>query len=197
MHTASVAARDSGDAAQKAALAADISLRSQQMLFQIDQRPYVIADGMPQFVAVSNLQAKTQANVFLKDIGKTPAANVIWFVDLLPYRGTTALEFLGFLESSFAKLRKRSDDTIRQHARELRRDLSPTHTIFSTEEARPLRATEMVSLVKGDASFTLLSIGLVSYTDAFKGVYETEFCYYFVGNDPKVWHLCDSHNTIK
>jgi hypothetical protein len=197
MRKATVAARDSADAAQKAAHAADLSLKSQQISFQTDQRPYVVTDGMPQFATVPNVQTKTQANVFLKDIGKTPATNAVWFVNLLPYRAKTRPGFLVFLETSFANLRKRRDDTVRQHAGKMRRDISPTATTFSTEEARPLLATEMADLVKGDGSFILLSIGIVNYTDGFKGAYETEFCYFFVGADPKVWHLCDSHNTIK
>jgi hypothetical protein len=182
---------------KSAADAAERALSSQQAAFQTDQRPYVVTDGMPQFVTFPNLKTKTQANVILKDIGKTPATNAVWFVDLLPYRATTRAGFLTIVETSFANLRKRRDDTINQHSAEIRRDISPTLSAFSTEESRPLLATEMADLVKGDGSFILLSVGVVNYTDGFKGAYETEFCYFFAGPDPKVWHLCDSHNTIK
>ena len=78
----------------------------------------------------------------------------------------------------------------------MRRDIAPTATAFSTEESRPLLAAELGDLTKGDGSFILLSIGVVNYTDAFKGTYETEFCYFFAGPDPKVWHICDNHNVI-
>jgi hypothetical protein len=40
-------------------------------------------------------------------------------------------------------------------------------------------------------------VGIVKYTDAFDGKYETEFCYFYFGSDPKTWHICDSHNIIK
>jgi hypothetical protein len=182
---------------RSAANAAERALTNQQAAFQADQRPYIVTDGMPQFVTVPNVQTKTQANVILKDIGKTPATSAVWFTDLLPYRASTRAEFLSFVETSFANLHKRRDDTIRQHTGEMRRDISPTLTAFNTEESRPLLATEMTDLTKGDGSFILLSVGVVNYNDGFKGDYETEFCYFFVGTDPKVWHLCDSHNTIK
>jgi hypothetical protein len=184
-------------ATKKSADAADAALKSQQISFQTDQRPYVVTDGMPQFLTIPNVKAKTQANVVFKDIGKTPATNAVWFVDLLPYRAETRAGFLSFLETSFVNLRKRRDETIRTHAGEMRRDISPTTTTFSTQEARPLLAREMDDLTKGDGSFILLSIGIVNYTDGFNGAYETEFCYFFAGPDTRVWHLCDAHNTIK
>jgi hypothetical protein len=182
---------------QSAADAAERALRSQETAFQTDQRPYVVIDGTPQFVTAPNVKTNTQANVILKDIGKTPATNAVWFVDLLPFRAKTRSEFLAFIESSFGNLHKRRDDTIKQHPGEMRRDIAPAAPAFSTEESRPLLAPEMADLVKGDGSFILLSVGVVNYTDGFKGAYETEFCYFFTGMDPKVWHLCDSHNVIK
>jgi len=197
MRKATEYARISAVAAQIAATSAQSALESQQKSFQIDQRPYVITDGMPQFVTLPNVKTKAQANVILKDIGKTPAASAIWFIDLLPYRAKTRPGFLSFVETSFANVRKRRDETISKHAGELRRDIAPTAAAFTTEESRPLLAPEFADLVKGDGSFVLLSVGIVNYTDGFNGTYETEFCYFFAGSDPKVWHLCDAHNTIK
>jgi len=186
---------------KKAADAAESSLTSQKISFQTDQRPYVVANGAPQFITFPNEKTKTRVNVILKDIGKTPATNATWFVALLPYgskRRERIPKFHAFLEASFANLRKRRDDMVREHAGEIRRDISPTDTIISTEEARPLLASEMAGLMKEDADFILLSIGIVNYTDGFRGAYETEFCYFFVGGaDQKLWHLCESHNTIK
>lgn len=198
MRQATEAARKSADAAEKAARTADETLRSSQISFQIDQRPYVIADGPPQFVVSPNALGKQiEANVILKDIGRTPAINSIWFVDLLPYRAKSRPEYLSFLESSYLNLRKRKANTIEKHSSEMSRDIAPTAATFSSEQARSLSASEMRELEKGDGSFILLSVGIVDYTDALKGSYETEFCYYFVGTDPRVWHICDSHNTIR
>lgn len=182
---------------QTAANAAQRALVSQQAAFQADQRPYIITDGMPQFVSVPNGKTPTQANVVLKNIGKTPATNTVWTIDLLPYQAKTRPEFLVFLQSCFGSLRKRHDDTTKQHAGELRRDIAPNSPAFTTEESRPLLAGEITDLEKGDGTFIVLSLGVVNYTDGFDGKYETEFCYFFVGRDPRVWHLCDSHNTIK
>lgn len=198
MIKATKAANLSADAAQRAANAAEWALKSQQTAFQTDQRPYLVTDGMPQFVMVPNVKSPIIANVVFRDIGKTPAINAVWSLDLLPYRAKTRPGFLGFVETAFTKLRKRHTTTMEQHAAEIRRDISPTATTtFSPEQSRPLLAPEMADLTKGDGSFILLSIGIVNYTDGFKGNYETEFCYFFVGSDPRVWHLCDSHNTIK
>jgi len=188
----------SADAAQKAAEIADATLKSSQKSFQIDQRPYVITDGPPQFVAPPNLAGKPiEANIVFKDIGRTPAINSVWSVDLLPYKARTRPEYLSFLDNSFVSIRKRQETTVERHAAEMSRDIAPTATTFTSENTRALSTSEMLDLGKGDGSFILLSIGIVSYTDAFKGGYETEFCYFYVGTDPKVWHICDSHNTVR
>jgi len=61
-----------------------------------------------------------------------------------------------------------------------------------------MSADEMKDLAKGDGNgFILVSVGIIKYADAFNGSYETEFCYYFVGADPRNWHICDAHNTIR
>ena len=192
------ATRKSAEAAIRTADIADATLKSSQKSFQVDLRPYVISDGPPQFVVPPNAAGKPiEANVVLRDIGRTPAINAVWFVDLLPYAAKTRPEYLRFLENSYVNLRKRQETTIEKHAAEMARDIAPTAATFSSENTRALSALEMTDLEKADGSFILLSVGIVSYTDALKGSYETEFCYYFVGTDPKVWHICDSHNTIR
>ncbi len=198
MIVATKAAKESADAAKQAANTAEATLKSSQTSFQIDQRPYVITDGPPQFVTPPNATGKPiQANVVLKDIGRTPAINAVWFVDLLPYKAKTRPGYLSFLENSYTALKMRQKATTEKHADEMSRDIAPTATTFSTENAKALSTPEMMNLEKGDGSFILLSVGIVSYTDATRGSYETEFCYFFVGTDPKVWHICDSHNTIR
>jgi len=198
MIVATKAAKESADAAKQAANTAEATLKSSQTSFWIDQRPYVITDGPPQFVTPPNAAGRPiQANVVLKDIGRTPAIKAVWFFDLLPYRAKTRPGYLSFLENSYIALKMRQKATTEKHAAEMSRDIAPTATTFSTENARALSTPEMMDLEKGDGSFILLSVGIVSYTDATRGSYETEFCYFFVGTDPKVWHICDSHNTIR
>jgi len=169
-----------------------------QKSFQIDERPYVTIDGTPQFAQPPNTAGiPVSANVVFKDIGKTPAIKTVWFVDLLPYRATNRANYLEFVENAFADLRKSGDATIKEHAAEIGRDIAPAATTFSTENSRALSGPEMIDIAKGDGSFILLSVGIVNYTDAFGGSYETEFCYFFAGSDPRVWHICDAHNTIR
>jgi len=170
-----------------------------QQSFQIDERPYITIDGnAPQFLQSPNTAGiPVSANVVLKDIGKTPAVKTVWFVDLLPYRATNRPDYLGYVDTAFEDLRKRRDSTIKEQAAEMSRDVAPAATTFSTENSRALTGREMTDIAKGDGSFILLSVGIVNYTDAFGGSYETEFCYFFVGSDPKVWHICDAHNTIR
>jgi hypothetical protein len=43
----------------------------------------------------------------------------------------------------------------------------------------------------------LFYIGVVNYRDSFGDEYETTFCDLYFGTDPRVWHICDSNNTIK
>lgn len=107
-----------------------------------------------------------------------------------------ATEFTAFLKNSFAGLHKMHDTTLREHAG-LSRDIAPNASGFFTEETRPLDKGEIVDLEGGEGRFTIVLIGVATYTDGFKGDYETEFCSFFVGRDPKVWHSCDTHNTIK
>jgi hypothetical protein len=155
-------------------------------------------DGTPQFAQPPNTAGiPVSANVVFKDIGKTPAIETVWFVDLLPYRATNRANYLEFVENAFADLRKRRDATVKEHATEIGRDIAPAATTFSTENSRALSGPEMTDIAKGDGSFILLSVGIVNYTDAFGGSYETEFCYFFAGSDPRVWHICDAHNTIR
>jgi hypothetical protein len=169
-----------------------------QKSFQIDERPYVTIDGTPQFIQPPNTAGiPLSANVEFKDIGKTPAIKTVWFVDLLPYRATNRPDYLKFVENAFADLRKTRDTTLKEHAAEIGRDIAPAATTFSTESSRALSGPEMIDMSKGDGSFIVLSVGIVNYTDAFGGSYETEFCYFFAGSDPRVWHICDAHNTIR
>ena len=163
-----------------------------------DQRPYVIADGPPQFLVPPNATGTpVSANVTLKNIGKTPAMKTAWFVDLLPYRATSRPDYLRFVENSYMNLRKQQETITGEHAAEMNRDIAPAATTFSTENSRALTAPEMADVEKGDGSFILLSVGIVRYTDSFRRSYETEFCYFFAGSDSRVWHTCDAHNTIR
>jgi hypothetical protein len=166
--------------------------------WRTDQRPYVTIDGAPQFVIAPNISGSAiSANIYLKDSGKTTATKAVWVVDLLPYRATSRPAFLAFVENSFKDLERRREALTSGRAHELNREISSGTSVFSTMNSRALSSSELTDLEKCDGSFILLSIGIVTYQGDFLGKYQTEFCYFFVGTDPKVWHICDSHNTVR
>lgn len=192
------AATIGANAAASAAKTADATLKSSQKSFRTDLRPYLVTD-IPQFLEPPAANGKTiRANVTFKDIGRTPALNDVNYVNLLRYRATKSTDkFVAFLERSFADLRKKvANQEGAKYGRLARRDVAPTATIFTTaEDTTPLSVQEVPELEKG--TLTLFFVGIAKYTDAFDESYETEFCYFYFGTDPRTWHICDSHNIIK
>jgi len=174
----------------KAAL--DASIAS----FRRDQRPYLIAD-VPAFVSPPAANQNIQVNLNLRNIGKTPATKVWWNLHLTPYRPTNREEFLKFLPPIFTDLEHKSE----QGRKEIKdfpfeQDVAPNQPIFTTtQETVVIDDKNFPDLQAG--KLALFLNGVVSYTDSFKGSYQTDFCYYFVGSDPKVWHFCDAFNAIK
>jgi hypothetical protein len=195
------AAKQSADAAKKAADTADATLKSSRESFQTEQRPYLVAE-VPQFIVTPIVPGVIRANVTFRDIGRTPATRIRRQIALLRYRPirvrAKAIEKLvAFVQVNFEILGHKLDEAAtEEYSALVREDLAPNGSNFSTAEIKePLLATELPELQEG--SLTLFYIGVLRYTDAYKGSYETQFCYFYFGTDPKVWHICDSHNTIK
>ncbi|MGA3176613.1 MAG: hypothetical protein ABSE19_04620 [Candidatus Acidiferrum sp.] len=208
------AAHDSAVAAKSAADTADATLKSSEKSFIIDQRPYmVVVEGFPLFLGhPPTADQPIQVNVVLKNIGKTPAIQVATGIRLVPYRAkllaklsleerrNARKEYISFIQGQFATLRI-VDEKIRKEITDLKKldagqDVAPTKTYFlTTDQPVSISETEFPLLKTGE--ITLYIIGIASYTDSYGVTYKTEFCDFYFGADPTVWHICDSHNTIR
>ncbi len=207
------AAHDSSVAAKSAADTADATLKSSEKSFIIDQRPYlVVVEGFPQFVRPPVGDQPIQVNIVLKNIGKTPAIQVATGIRLSPYRPKllaklsleerrkATREYISFIQREFATLRV-VNEKMREEITDLKKldagqDVAPTKTYFlTTDQPVSISGAEFPLLKTGE--ITLYIIGIASYTDSYGVTYKTEFCGFYFGTDPTVWHICDSHNTIR
>lgn len=198
----------SADAATSAAEIANNTLADQKAAFQIEQRPYLVLDGPPQFLAPPAANSEIQADITLKNIGRTPAFRVIWedaLIEFKPSAKTPAgyVRLRQFLIHHYKRLegkissaqKELSTFPLGMHAEQ---DLAPEATLFSTSQEQVILSTnEFSALQTVGGSFTLFDIGVADYRDSFGKEYETDFCYVYWGPDPRTWHICDSHNTIR
>lgn len=200
---ATTATQNAAAAATSAANTADQTLKNAKQSFQIDQRPYLIAES-PEFVVQPAAPGGVpSANVTFKNIGRTPAVRMKSQIALLRFypakltpKGTEKI--VRFMQDNFQVL----ENAIAlgdkgKYSELIREDLAPNATTFSTATlAEPITAEDIFKLQKGGL-MTLFYIGVVKYTDAYNGSYETEFCFFYFGTDPKTWHICDNHNIIQ
>ena len=200
-------AKEGADAAKSAAATATTALEASQRSFEIDQRPYLVAD-IPIFnnSSLVPLQA-ISANITFKNIGKTPAIKVVDNVELLPYHSTKKREdYVTFIEGAFAKVREK-DIKARAEIRHVNRalevghDVAPGGTFFTTNHPDVIMSAQDLPLMLTESNdagaVVLFFIGIISYTDAFSRNYETELCWFYFGSNIKTWHICDSHNLIR
>jgi hypothetical protein len=196
LHAAAVAATN-------AATIADTTLKNQQKSFEIDQRPYMVCD-IPVFSGNGLVADKPiTANVTFKNIGRTPARRVATAVTLLRFdrlpRGSKngTDKVMRFINSEFAALRERNSKS-REVDNEFKTgtDIAPNATAFATNQnALVIPSQEFKKTESG--AIILFYLGIVTYADGFGNLYETEYCALYFGTDPRIWHICDNHNTIK
>jgi hypothetical protein len=173
---------------------------------------YMVIDSGPEFVAPGLIADKpVWANVTFKNIGKTPAVQVVTHIQFLPFRGKIVAkltpeerrkargEFISFIESTFAKLRA-DDEKGRKEVVQLTKlsagsDVAPTKTFFVTSPDVSVSGIDMPAVKTGEV--TLFYTGILSYIDSYGVTYRTEFCSAYFGPDPRIWHVCDAHNTIR
>lgn len=113
------AARDAADAAKSAATTAASGLTDSEKYFLIEQRPYMVVDeGFPQLVTpqAPTADQPIKVNVQFRNIGKTPAVQVVTTAHLMVIRGQPIAnltreeiirarsKFISTLESAFRKL---------------------------------------------------------------------------------------------
>jgi len=194
------AAQEGSAAANNAARIAGNGLLLSQTSFQIEQRPYVVTD-IPEFVIGPTAPGKTSANITFRNIGRTPAIRIKSQIALLRFHPSKTpagiQKIVNFMEASYRRLLHALDlAAAEEYAGKAREDLAPNASMFSTAELKePLLVTEMPLLQTSD--LTLFYVGVVRYSDGYKGNYETMFCYFYFGTDPRTWHICDNHNIIK
>jgi hypothetical protein len=141
MRKATVAAVAAAGAAKKAAEVADSTFKNQQQSFQIDQRPYVVAET-PIFSGNGFAADKPiTANITLRNIGRTPArriANTVILKRFDPLRKGQAggtEKFVRFIDAEFASLRTRNGQS-RQTIEKFKTgtDIAPGGNIFTTND---------------------------------------------------------------
>lgn len=204
--TAQRAERDARRASELQLKQTSDSMQSQQKTFEIDQRPYMVVDGPPVFSGNGFVANKEiTVNITFKNIGRTPAIKYVMHGRVFrfdPAKGDEGRKLIKrTMWDAFGQLEKKDAigrrEVERVHAES---DVAPNGTVFITE---PNTADDPVILGNDDLPkisnglTVLFYIGVVSYTDSFGIKYKTEFCQAYLGDDPKIWHICDNHNTIQ
>jgi hypothetical protein len=187
------ATTSAADAAQSAAVTAHDTLVSSRKSFQVEQRPYVVT-LIPQFVSLLAAGEKATANVSHKNIGKTPAVGVYVDSYLLPYNAANKSrdDFRVWIASTYVPLWR--GEAIPRHGR---KDVAPDDVRFTTASTKEALSGEDVAKITSTGEIIIFYVGIITYSDAYKGRYSTEFCWMFWGNDPKTWRICDSHNVVR
>jgi hypothetical protein len=187
------------------AATAEHTLEDSHASFVVEERPYIVVDGSPQFLEPPTVNRPIAANVTIKNIGKTPAFRFIGVAEIVKFRPTSEkpvnkeLELIKFLKSSFREA-EQAGANARRVATKFggKRDLAPGAPTFTTAIATAqdqLTATDKILLERGDVR--LYNLGLLTYYDSFGNRYETEYCHYFSGTNPQLWHICESNNEIR
>jgi hypothetical protein len=213
LHNATVKTGIAADAATQAANTARDTLKSSKTSFVIEQRPYIVVDeGSPTFIDHPSPDQPTLIDVTLRNVGRTPAIQVITEASTFSFRGKLLAklttdeernkateEYISMMESKFKVLRT-DNGKVRKRINELRfrklnpgQDVAPAKTYFLTGNPVIVSKDDFPLLTTGEIE--LFIVGIASYNDSYKSSYTTEFCYYYAGTDSKTWHICDSHNT--
>jgi len=167
--------------------------------FVVNERPYMVVDGIPQFLTPLTANTPIHANITFKNIGKTPSMRLFGNVKLVKFRGTYgSKEFWQFITSSFDDL-SRDDSNGRKELRETgaERDIAPNAPMFGTSQNAIMLSDTELSDLQDSGTVILYYIGIVSYTDGSGADYKTELCQGYWGKDPQRWILCDRYNRIR
>ena len=125
---------------------------------------------------------------------------LIFNVELLRFdspRTNARKEFLRFFNSAFLKVEAKTKLGVEERKRKhYDQDLAPQADTFTTNETPvTISSSDFPSL--DTEQLSLYYIGTIAYTDAFNHPYETTFCYFYFGSDPKTWHVCAAYNSIR
>jgi hypothetical protein len=205
-HTTADQAIIAAGAAKSAAGTADAALKDSQKSFVINERPYIVVDGSPQFAEPPAANAPIHVNITVRNIGKTPAIKILQNYKLTKYISSSRdakgiKQYRDFMISTFNELVKKSkaqrselESLANFHAEQ---DVAPNTPVWSTNvDVVVLSPSEFITMQASD-KVVLIYMGLISYTDMSGGKYETEYCTMYWGNQPTTWHICDNHNIIQ
>lgn len=196
--------KKSADAAKSAADTADATLKNSQKFFEIDQRPYLVVDRKTPntigFLTTPVPKIPIYADLAYKNIGRTPASNICSQTELHQWDASvhTQAEFRSFIDATYAAMWRGCDAAQREAGQlKIRRDLAPNDTEFTTTKQKDvvIRLKDWQKLEIGTIAIYLFST--IGYKDAFNNNYRTEFCAYYFGTNPSVWHKCDTRNSIE
>lgn len=136
------------------------------------------------------------ANITIRNIGKTPADKYGITASLIPYSPKDRRRYKVFIRQTFDEI-ERKNAVVRNQIEQFdaEADVAPNGYAFITENTPGISGDALLKVQAGEIA--IFYVGLVSYTDAFNLPYETEFCWYHIGDDPRVWNICDTHNTVK
>ncbi len=145
------------------------------------------------------------ANINLVNVGRTPAQSVTTYARI---SRLVMHPRLGYnLSDNIKKLNEMIDQTFkdvmtsavkdRPNAMLRREDVAPgAQFLFSRRLPFALSQDDVTELQRGDSQF-LVYLGFIRYTDPFGQKLQTEFCWYWFGTDPVIWHICSVHNVIR
>jgi hypothetical protein len=168
-----------------------------------DQRPYLIVD-VPVFNQPSiTADHEITANINFRNIGRTPALKILHNLRMESYRASTRDALIKFMDGLFTELRGKDQKGRREIEASPypEEDVAPQATQFFTSPAITLSPDDVTRLAvnsgpeAGDEA--LFYVGVLSYTDASHSAYKTEYCYFYFGDNPRIWHICDHNNTIQ
>jgi hypothetical protein len=202
--------KKASDAATNAANTSTAALNQTKDAFQIEQRPYMVVYSEPKFVYPPGFVPKENlmANAYLGNIGHSPALKVWHDERLLKYEGLPfeqkeegLKKLRDFFDSAFNGLKEEEERERRELAKHPNEaiDMAPQdHFFVSTHNEVSLSPTEFDKVRRNPAAtMALYLVGVVTYGDKFGNYYETDYCKFYTGSDPSLWHICDPYNRIK
>jgi hypothetical protein len=196
----------SADAAKNSVRIADATLKSSQQSFETDQRPYVVPDGVPYFTfdRKTTKPIFTNASIRLKNTGRTPAFDTFsasrfdrWDWGEMPRNVELLVAAEDRIFDNISETMRLYDTPAREAIKKvvLRQDMAPgANNYFTTNFLEsPMPETDFPKLVAGDT--VLIFVGIARY-GGFGHEYRTDFCFFYAGDQPSVWHYCSHHNAI-
>lgn len=198
----------SADAATTSASTAYEALQDAKNSFQIQNRPYVIVtgnSGTAGFVKGQNTIDMNKVNVTYGNIGKTPAYDAFIFGQFVIERFSKddppSRTLITAIEDAFKAIAKDDANIVKYYGEIEKFDLPPeANAPFTTFDLKngPLSDTDMTALKQTPNTILLLSIGRIHYKafDRTKS-YSTDFCFYYFGTNPLIWHYCPTHNLVR